>query len=461
MTSVGVYARISDDRAGSGLGVQRQEADCRNLAHGRGWTVAEVFVDNDLSAYRGKGRPGYDRLLDALRGAAIGGVVAWHPDRLHRSPAELETFIDVVEATGAVVATVQSGEVDLATASGRMVARIVGAVARHESEHKAERQKRKALELAQAGKVGGGGTRPFGSKADRVTPDEAEAVVVAEMAGRLAAGETLRGIVADLDRRGITTPTGRPWGPYPARRLLMSPRIAGLRQHQGEVVGEATWPAIVDRATWEACQRVLRDPSRVTNRSPRSYLLKSIAACGLCGAHLVARPRSDRRRCYVCARGPGFKGCGKIRVLADPLEELVTDHVLAALDGPGLDAARQRTGESSDSPADNVVVELADVERRLDELAEDYADGTVDRRQWSVARKRLEARRDALSARLAASGPSPLRMLAGDVYDAWEGLTFDQRHAIIGAVVDRVTVGPAVRGRNRFDPDRVDVVWRA
>jgi site-specific DNA recombinase len=459
MVGVGVYARISDDRAGSGLGVARQVDDCTALAERRGWTVVSTFVDNDVSAYRGKTRAGYDRLLDDLKAGRIGGVISWHPDRLHRSPAELETFIDVVEATGAVVATVQAGDVDLATASGRMVARIVGAVARHESEHKGERQRRKHLELAQAGKPTGGGHRPFGFEADRVTVREDEAAIVREAATRISAGESMRGVLADLTARGITTPTGKAWRPASARRMLLSPRIAGMREHRGEAVAEAEWPAIVDRGTWESVRRIMLDPSRRLNRVARSYLLKGIGRCGLCDAKLVARPRSDKRRCYVCATGPGFSGCGKIRVLAEPLEDLVVDMVLAAIDGPGLARARD-TRVSRDDVETNVSTELAEVERRLDELAETFADGQVSRREWLTARQRLEAHRDALSARLAASGPSPLAMLAGDVYERWETLSFDQRHAVVAAVVDRVTVGPAVRGRNRFDADRVEVTWR-
>ena len=58
-----IYCRISDDRAGAGLGVARQEADCRKLAEDRGLTVTQVYVDNDLSAYSGKPRPGYKALL--------------------------------------------------------------------------------------------------------------------------------------------------------------------------------------------------------------------------------------------------------------------------------------------------------------------------------------------------------------------------------------------------------------
>jgi DNA invertase Pin-like site-specific DNA recombinase len=36
-----IYARISSDQDGRGLGVKRQIEDCRKLAEERGWTVAE------------------------------------------------------------------------------------------------------------------------------------------------------------------------------------------------------------------------------------------------------------------------------------------------------------------------------------------------------------------------------------------------------------------------------------
>jgi DNA invertase Pin-like site-specific DNA recombinase len=45
------------------LGVQRQVADCRKLASERGWVVAEEYVDNDVSAYSGKARSAYRRML--------------------------------------------------------------------------------------------------------------------------------------------------------------------------------------------------------------------------------------------------------------------------------------------------------------------------------------------------------------------------------------------------------------
>lgn len=456
VTTIGIYVRISDDRVGSGLGVARQEAECRRFAEARGWTVVDVYVDNDISAYRGRRRPAYLQLLEDLKAGKTAGVVAWHPDRLHRSPKELESFIDVIDAAGATVATVQAGDLDLSTASGRMTARIVGAVARHESEHKSERNCSKHLQLAQAGKVPGGGTRPFGFAADRVTVRESEAVVVRELVGRVASGESLHGLVLDLDGRGIKTPGGSPWRSTSLRRMLISGRIAGLREHRGEVAAEAVWPAIVDRATWEAARRILTDPNRRLSHAPRSYLLTGgLAVCGICEAQLHARPRDDKRRCYVCAAGPNYGGCGKIRALAEPLEDYVVEAVLHRLDGDGLARAlAERPGVGPVSTA-----ELASVERQLDELALMFAAGEIGRREWLVARQDSEARRKALAAALAVgSRGSALAQLAGSgpIRERWDPLSFARQRAVLVAAVDRVVVGPAVRGRNFFDPGRLE-----
>jgi DNA invertase Pin-like site-specific DNA recombinase len=50
-----VYVRISSDRVGAGLGVARQEEDCRGLYDRLGWQVARVYSDNDVSATRAAG----------------------------------------------------------------------------------------------------------------------------------------------------------------------------------------------------------------------------------------------------------------------------------------------------------------------------------------------------------------------------------------------------------------------
>jgi DNA invertase Pin-like site-specific DNA recombinase len=62
------------------------------------------FEDNDRSAYSGKRRLAYEQMLTAVEKRGLDAIVTWHNDRLHRSPRELEAFIDLVERRGIRVA---------------------------------------------------------------------------------------------------------------------------------------------------------------------------------------------------------------------------------------------------------------------------------------------------------------------------------------------------------------------
>jgi site-specific DNA recombinase len=151
----GIYTRISYDPAGQRAGVERQRLDCEALCHSRGWEVGCYLEDNDRSAFSGKPRRAYQQLLRAIETGEIDAIVTWHNDRLHRSPKELEGFIDLVERTGVRVAVVSGGDYDLTSPDGRLAARIVGAVARKESEDRSRCVRRKHLELAEQGRPAG------------------------------------------------------------------------------------------------------------------------------------------------------------------------------------------------------------------------------------------------------------------------------------------------------------------
>jgi site-specific DNA recombinase len=453
MTRAAIYARISDDREGSGLGVARQEDDCRQLCERRGFDVAKVLVDNDLSAYSGKPRPGYRRLVEMVKAGTVDTIVVWHNDRLTRSPRELEDLVDLVDATGITIATVTAGDYDLSTPTGRMVARIVGATARQESEHKSERNRRKARELAEAGKLTGGGTRPFGYEDDRVTIRDDEADLIREATARLLGGEGLRSVARDWHDRGILTPTGKPWKLSPLRRLLMSARISGRREHHGVIAGPAVWPGIITPAQSDRLRAVLSVTR--AKRAPRRYLLTGLAVCGRCGTKLVARPRGDQTRCYVCPGVPE-PGCGKIRILAGPLEELIAEAVIEALDTPKL--AKAVAGAKSSAAGD-----LEALREQEDELARMWARREITKEAWQSARDELAKELDELRGEL--DDEARHRVAAdltadGALAKRWPDLGFDQQRLIIETVIETVTVGPGRRGYNRFDPARIEPIWR-
>jgi len=455
-----VYCRISSDPRGLGLGVERQREDCHALVERHGWRVVGTFTDNDVSAYSGKPRPQYAVLMEAVQAGEVDVVVAWDPDRLHRSPAELETFIVAVERAGVDVVTVQAGEWDLSTANGRLTARLLGSIARHESEHKSERVRRALQQRAESGRSHGrrayGWTRehaPDGTVREVIEPTEA--AIIRRIADALLSGESLRAVTAALNAEGVPTPTGVPeWGKNMVRALVLRERNAGLRVHRGQVVGEGAWEPILPRERWGQLRAVLTDPSRKTSTgTAAAHLLSGITRCGVCGASLrVALNRGVPS--YRCSAN----GCVIRR--KEFLDDLVTELVVGRLSAP--DAA-ELFASSTDNPERAAAVAEADKLRvRLDEAADQYADGLIDGRMLERITARLRPQLTEAEARSRVVESAPLLDgLVGvpDVRAVWESLSLSRHRAVVDTLMS-VTLDRTRQGARTFDPESVRIEWK-
>lgn len=453
-----VYCRISKDKVGAGLGVERQEQDCRELAARLGWTVVEVFPDNDLSAYSGKRRPAYLAMLDAIRAGRIDAVLAWHTDRLHRSPVELEEYITVCQPRDVPTHCVQAGVLDLTTASGRMTARIIGAVARHESEHSSERICGQKTRATAAGLWTGGG-RPFGYTRDGMALEPTEADAIRDAVHRVLAGESIYSITKSW-QLSVPAVRGGKWHAQNVSRILTRPRNAKLAAHHGEVVGQGKWPAIITEDEHRAVCAILRDPARTTYSGVRSlkWVGSGLYRCGRCGADMRSASNMNRegatRRVYRCRTGM------HLMINGEKLDEFVTDTVCALLDQHG-------TGLLPDKDADattDLHTEANALRARLDDLGDMFGDGEITRKEWVRQRDRIETKLAAVNGQLAAA-------LSGSALDgiataeqpsaAFRAQPVARRRAIVDALVT-VTIGPAKPGRLpkgvELDYDRVRIL---
>ena len=462
--AVAVYARISSDQEGTQLGVSRQLADCRRLAVDLGWIVAEEYVDNDVSAYSGKkARPGYQRMLADLADGFRDAVIVYHVDRLTRRPIELEQFVDTVSrANVRHVRFVTGGDLDAGNGDGLLVTRMMAAVAANESDAKSRRVRRKLDEVAAEGRPHGG-TRPFGYEDDKVTIRKSEAVVVRSLVERHLAGESLRSLATWLNDEGIPAASGGQWITGTLRNMLGSARIAGLRSHRGQVVGPAVWERII---TPEQRARVLAlyaERAVTGRRSPRRYLLSGLLRCGRCNGRLFSSSRSTRDRRYVCMSGPDHGGCGRLTVVAAPLEALLTEAVLYRLDTPELAdalAGRAAADERCAAIADQLTADQA----QLDELAELYSQRSITAKEWMKARNSIQARIDQARRSLArATRSDTLSGLVGNggqLRTQWAGLNLTRQNAIVAAVLDHAVIDPVEGSVNVLSPERVRPLWR-
>lgn len=269
-------------------------------------------------------------------------------------------------------------------------------------------------------------------------------------------------MVRAWDAQGLRTTgknrtTGEPgrWTVTKLRSLMLNPRYAGRRIYNGEDTGPGDWPAILDRATFDALTIKLTDPRRRTAPDDvnAKYLLSGILTCGKCGAKMFAAPtkyRGTTRMTYRC-HGGYCMGRG-----LEDVDAVVTETTVARLSMPDAATALRQDGD-----AEVLRARAVDLRERRDALAALLADGlmsptAVREQSGKITRELtdLEVRMDR------ASGADPVAVIAAaeDVREAWNRATVGTRRKVIRALMD-VTVLPAGKGV-RFSPEHVRIEWK-
>jgi len=471
---VGIYTRISDDsRDGSerGLGVQRQLEDCLARVAREDWDVVETFSENDVgaSSKSRKPRPLYKRLIERAEEGDIDIILSYSASRLTRRPMELEQLISLHERKGVLLRTIVSGDTNLATADGRAVARTIAAWDAAEAERIGERVARAARQRREEGKWHGGnipyGYRHLGDGKLGIDPDRA--AVVNEAARRILSGESLYGVCADLNRRGVKTglgtrtPNGVGWHGRTLKRVLTTPASVGCMRKDDGTLRQVAEP-MLERATWDRLVERLYEPSRFTETrkrdwsNRRKYPLSGLLFCSLCGHWMSGSLRAaskrkdgtDREKVKTFTCAPANGGCGKLRIDYAAVEAWVLGQVFARMDVPGVQTALSSSEESADD--DELRQKIADAERRLEGLDDDYADGTLDRARYRRQVARLTERVDAMRSQLAETLRSTFVVdtQGRSLREAWDAHAEDVpwQRALLEHVVAKVVIHPHPAG---------------
>jgi site-specific DNA recombinase len=303
-------------------------------------------------------------------------LVCYSTPRLTRRPLDYEGLIRLVLDTRLRIATVVSGAVDLSTADGRAIARVLAAMDAAE----AERISRASRQRAERGEWHGGPLPPYGYAFTQldghrslvVLPERA--ALVREAADRVLAGQSLYRIRQDWNQRGLTSSTGKPWRSQGIRRLLVRGAAAGYNERDGALY-RGGWEPLLDEATWRRVREVLLDPRRDTRtfaQRSRQHVLSGLLWCGLCD-HLLRSSTLQGVLTYWCPELLG--GCSHIRIKADDVERYLLEEI-------------DHRSASSPVPAETDPVLLALRAQQQD----DHYDGLLSRTDFLRQSARLSAR---------------------------------------------------------------------
>ncbi len=353
-----IYARKSTEQTGVAdeqKSVTRQIDHARQYAARKGWDVADayIYVDDGISGAEFANRPGFLRLMNAVKPRPPFQVLVMSEvSRLGREQIETAYALKQLSVAGVrCFSYLEDRELLIESATDKFLLGAVTFAADLEREKARQRTSDAMVRKARAGHVCGGAVfgytnievrTPSGARSHVLRQiDEAHAAVVREIFEQYAAGAGIRRIAKRMNEAGRLCPRaqqGRPvsWAPSTVWEVLHRDMYHGelvwnrtkKRNQWGakaqtnraeqdwirvpapelRIVPEALWQAVRHRAA-AARETYLKATGGATWGRPADgreskYLLTGFLQCSQCGGNLLVRSRShgaERAYFYACS----------------------------------------------------------------------------------------------------------------------------------------------------------------
>lgn len=402
-----IYARYSTDRQND-TSIADQLRVCREYAARKGWTVTAEHTDEGISGTALGNRPAVLQLLKKAMGGELDALIIMELWRLARSE-DLPQVIRRLKFRKVLVIGIQDGFESTAR-TARMQAGMAGIMGAEFCEMVSLRT-HSALEMrANNGQATGG-------KAYE-NPE-----IVKEIFARFAAGESMKAIASDLNRRGVPSP-GAEWKPRARPRGNWQISTLHAMLHNERYMGRLVWnksqwvkdPDLGKRirrerpeSEWivKACERLIDEETwrraqarfvvrRGKGGAPR-WLLSGILECAQCGGKMIVMGGYQHR--YICgtnhASGPHacenestFPREAAERAILEPV---IQDLLSPAAIAEGVRMMREeRVAPPKPEPADRELIELERLVKMGILSADTAAPSITEARRKAEARRRAE-----------------------------------------------------------------------
>lgn len=486
--------RLTVNRDGRKVGHKAQHRTNKAWAERNGFTIGAWYKEENVSTSDvSVSREVWERVLAEIEAGLWGGLIVWRADRLTRQTFQFTRLQDVARRQRALIAASYDSVTSIDPIGYR---RLLDQVANAEQEVDTLTQRviANSAERKRRGFYHGGGKRPWcfeaprKNKADRVTNSgrvgvkhvAVEVALAKEAAQRVAWEDwSYKDVIEEWHSRTppVYGATGAPWSTTTLRNSLTSPRMIGkvlveTTDSTGQKITKlrkAQWKPILERETWDRlCSLVKHE---VHKEGVHRYLLTPILECGRCHLRLTGCVRAYKKqgamvptRTYRCKSHSSDKArgaCGKLNVIAEPVEKLVRAFIFTRLGRTrelGFDAKKANDLQSQ------IAERSAEVDRLAGELKilvdHQASAARLPMAEYLIVRQGFDSDLEAAKVALASllhqlDVPHPVGIEWEDLRDWFDRLTQGQQQKLVLAYVRKVVVLPPGRSGRYFKPERV------
>ena len=344
-----VYCRVSSDerldQSFNSIDAQR-EAGRAYIASQRaeGWiAVGDHFEDGGYSGGNME-RPALKRLMADIEAGRVDVVVVYKIDRLSRALSDFARMVEVFDRHGVSFVSVTQ-QFNTTTSMGRLTLNILLSFAQFEREVTGERIRDKIAASKKKG-MWMGGPLPLGYKVvDRkLIVVEAEAALVRRIFEDFTSTGSATTMAKTYASEGLLSKVGKPLTKQTLYKLLHNRMYLGEIVHKGQSF-PGQHQAIVTQAQWDAVHALIAtdgiERRRETNdRQSEPVLLRGLLFTSdgerLVPSYTVKKGKTYRYYSPIKHRRFGAWASQHGPLPAVPIEELVTQQIVAALSSPHI-----------------------------------------------------------------------------------------------------------------------------
>jgi site-specific DNA recombinase len=349
LTRVAAYSRVSSGKDAMLHSLSAQISYYSNLIQNhKGWQYVGVYADEALTGTKDN-REKFQQMLADCRAGKIDMVITKSISRFARNTITLLESVRELKALGVDV-FFEEQNIHTMSADGELMITILASYAQEESLSASENMKwriRKGFERGEM--INLRFLYGYSIKKGVVTVDPAQAEIVREIFRRFNDGESMGGIAADLNARGMRGSLGGEWCQQRIHDVVTNEKYLGnallqktfVNNHlekkqiknRGELpqyYAEGTHEAIIDSETFAKAQErieALRLAAEERPKPTRSAFTGKIC-CAKCGKN-YKRGRHGKRSFWNCSTylSKGAKTC-QCSQIPEPLLYSITAEVL-------------------------------------------------------------------------------------------------------------------------------------
>ncbi len=438
MSQTIAYVRVStEDQVETSPEAQAKR--CRDFARMRDLGAVRILADEGWSG-KNLDRPAMRELLDLVKADKVSTLVVWRWDRLSRDQGDFSVLAKLFEKHNVAVHSLNEGDLDLATATGKMQLGIQAVFAQFTRDQIIEN-----VDLGMQQKAEQGywqNTAPVGYRmvnGELVVTDRAP--LVERIFALRASGMSFASIAEDVAMK------------YGTVRHVCENRI-----YLGEVSYKGEWFAgrhtpLVSLETFNACTR-----SHTPGVRRSKDLLSGKVRCGLCRRVSTVKYNDRNQALYHCKhRGEGCKQPGRSAL---GLQRAALLGLKVLRDDQDLQAAIRSALEPDQTLVEDRALSLtgsiASLRHKLDLLFELYYDGKVTKDSFSKQEQTLTSQIQSLEDQVAAEGSEndrrtelsrrfeevSIALTDLDIEGLWDDATRSERQILIDDLVDSVWIFP-------------------